>query len=314
MTTDNSQERLFQDPLGQRLRLAREQKGLSCEQAARRLRIPTVIVAAMEREDWARLGAPIYVRAHVGAYLGLLELPASLIEQAANPHAAAPRLTAMASRSRLQAVAERGMRRAVYAVMTGVIAVPVFWLATHYDTRQKLVDAISLEADAIGGNTPVTVTEIAAAPVESSHQGSAVVSVKGTPVEPLDAAPTPSPASDSPIIASLAPFNHANTAAAGPAEADAPVSASTQGLHLRFHGQSWLEVVAEDGRRIERDLVEAGSERVLPAGQSLRVTLGNADAVEVLQNAREIDISPFRSADVARFTVSSASELSPAGD
>lgn len=317
MTIDNHQERLFQDPLGQQLRLARERKGLSCEQAARRLRIPTVIVDAMEREDWARLGAPIYVRSHVGAYLGLLELPATLVEHAANPHAAAPRLTAMASRSRLQAVVERGMRNAVYAVMTGVIAVPVFWLATHYDTRQKLVDAISLEADAIEGNTPATVTEIAATPVSpvtSPGQEPVAVPVAESPVVPLDAAPMPTPASDAPVIASLAPFNHANTAVADPAETDASVSASTPGLHLRFHGQSWLEVVAEDGRRIERDLVEAGSERTLPAGQSLRVTLGNADAVEVLQDSRQIDLGPFRSANVARFTVSSASEISPAGN
>lgn len=318
MTTNNSQERLFQDPLGQRLRLAREQKGLSCEQAARRLRIPTVIVEAMEREDWARLGAPIYVRSHVGAYLGLLELPATLVEQAANTHAAAPRLTAMASRSRLQAVVERGMRNAVYAVMTGVIVVPAFWLATHYDTRKKLVDAISLEADAIEASAPAagTITELAAAP--ASPVASAGEAPAHRPAAPLDSAPEPMPqpaqASDTPVIASLAPFNHTDAAAADPVEAGTSASDVTPGLHLRFHGQSWLEVVTEDGRRIERDLVEAGSERTLPAGQSLRVTLGNADAVDVMQDSRQIDLAPFQSANVARFTVSSASEISPVGN
>ena len=56
----STQESLFQDPLGVRLRLAREQAGLTIENVGAQLRLPTAIVDAMEREDWARLGATIY--------------------------------------------------------------------------------------------------------------------------------------------------------------------------------------------------------------------------------------------------------------
>lgn len=266
MTIDSPQDRLFPDPIGQRLRLAREQAGLTCEQAARRLRLPTVIVAAMESEDWARLGAPIYVRSHVSAYLGLLNLPDSLMVQATSASPAAPRLVAMASRSRLRSLVERGTRRAVYAILTGVMVVPVVWLATHYDTRQKLVAAISLEADAITQG-PVIQEPALILPEAVEHPVLQVAKPSAAPnASALEASPGEGESdvlqpvlSDAgaslvnPVIASLAPFSHEAAAAD---ELTAPTDAvQASELTLMFRDKSWLQVSADDGTVIERDLV-----------------------------------------------------------
>jgi cytoskeleton protein RodZ len=47
---------------GQRLRAAREAAGLSLHDVAGRLKMPVRIIEALEAEDWARIGAPVFVR------------------------------------------------------------------------------------------------------------------------------------------------------------------------------------------------------------------------------------------------------------
>ena len=83
---------------------------------------------------------------------------------------------------------------------------------------------------------------------------------------------------------------------------------------LRFSGDSWVQVQAPDGRTIEKGLLPAGTTRSYSAGEVGRVTLGNASAVVVQQGDHPQDLTPFRRANVARFTVSSDGSLSPVRD
>ena len=249
----STQESLFQDPLGVQLRLAREQAGLTIENVGAQLRLPTAIVDAMEREDWARLGATIYVRSYVGSYLRLLGLPEALLAQATANDRAAPPLVTLATRSRMRHTLDTTLRNAVYLVMTAVLVVPVVLVARHYQARDRVQDD-------------------APAPVAAA------------------AAPDP-------VMASMTPF--ANTAAA-------------DSLVLTFEDESWIDVVGPDGARIERGLVPAGELRRFEAGRVGHVTLGNADGVRVEHAGREIDLTPFRAANVARFAVSSDGAPAPA--
>ena len=47
MSSESTQEVLFQDPIGLRLRLAREKAGLTVEQVGQQLKLPVAIVQAM---------------------------------------------------------------------------------------------------------------------------------------------------------------------------------------------------------------------------------------------------------------------------
>ena len=97
-----------------------------------------------------------------------------------------------------------------------------------------------------------------------------------------------------------------------PAPAPALPAGPDAALVLRFEGQSWLEVADREGRPVERALVDAGAVREYAAGEVGRITLGNAAAVKVLHAGEPVDLSPWRAANVARFTVSSAGEPEPA--
>ena len=288
MITEGRQEGLFEDPIGQRLRAAREKNGLSLEQAGQQLRLPVAIIEAMEREDWARLGAPIYVRSYLGSYLRLLDLPQELLQPVVAP-APTPALVPMTSRSRLRRTLDKSLRNVVYLVMTAVLVVPVVLVARHYQNAERPL-SLTLEPDP------------SVLPALEPGQGTAGTS--GTVALP---APTVEPASPEPVMASMAPVpNKAPTP-----ELPATV-AGQDGLVLRFSGQSWLEVNDPQGRRLERALLDAGAERRYADGEVGYITLGNAAAVEVLHDGQPVNLEPFRAANVARFTVSSGGEPEPA--
>jgi cytoskeleton protein RodZ len=87
--------------------------------------------------------------------------------------------------------------------------------------------------------------------------------------------------------------------------------AATQFLTLEFAAQSWLRVVAVDGRIIEEALLAAGESRSYAPGEVGQVSLGNASAVEVRRRGSVQDLAAFKRANVARFTVSSDGSLQP---
>lgn len=287
MTTEGRQEALFEDPIGLRLRTAREAAGLSQEQAGQQLRLPIAVVDAMEREDWQRLGAPIYVRSYLGSYLRLLGLPQELLQPVVAP-APTPALVPMASRSRFRRTLDKSLRNVVYLVMTAVLVVPVVLVARHYQNADRPL-SLTLEPD----------PSVLAA-LDPGQDGAGP---EGLPLPP----PVEKPAGPEPVMASMAPVP--NTA---PAPALPAVVSDQDGLVLRFTGQSWLEVNDPQGRPVERALLDAGAERRYADGEAGYITLGNAAAVEVFQDGRPVDLAPFRAANVARFTVSSGGEPEPA--
>ena len=90
--------------------------------------------------------------------------------------------------------------------------------------------------------------------------------------------------------------------------------AATPWLSMRFKGDSWVEVNAPDGRKVEHALIKSGEERRYAQGEVGRVKLGDATAVEVQQAGSTVDLAPYQRANVARFTVSSEGSLAPVGD
>jgi cytoskeleton protein RodZ len=300
MSSEVVQEVLFQDPLGLRLRRGREKAGLSIEQVGQQLKLPVAIVQAMELDDWPRLGAPVYVRSYLGSYLRLLGLPAALAEQAAQTKAA-PALVAMSSSSKFRHALNRGVRNGVYLVMTGLLVVPVYFAARHYQDQNRPevltleTSAEMVEAQALAARAGSAESSVA----NANLPGPSPAAAPQVAAEPIAPPPAAGP-EHAPVMASLAPFPKTAVADAG--------------LVLRFRGESWVDVLDAQGARVERGLVEAGAERRYAAGQVARITLGNSEAVDVSFAGRALDLAPYRTANVARFTVSSAGEPAPAGN
>jgi cytoskeleton protein RodZ len=174
---------------------------------------------------------------------------------------------------------DRGLRNLAYLGITAAIVGSVVMLAMNYQSPTSDEQVLALDATSQGVDA-----------VEPTTTASA-----GAPV-----------ATPPPVLASMTPTLPAATAR--------PAVAGVAGeLVLRFRSDSWVEVLDPAGARVERGLVTAGSERRFAPGQVGRVTLGNADAVEVLQGGQMVDLGAFRQANVARFAVSSDGKLAPPG-
>lgn len=295
-------------PLGLRLRQAREQAGLSVTEAAERMRLKASIVDAMERENVGALGASVYVRGYYTSYARLLGLPLALVDAAlaCQTLPAAPTLHTTTHVSHGRYLFDRYARRAVYVVLTASIVVPVILLATRdgLPDRQALLTPL---------DAPIALPEATRVAGESTAAASDAVDTTIGP--PVEAASAPA-ARDYPVMASLTPFYGQGTArtpdVAEPA-VPAPPTDAHGALQLVFSGDSWVEVTARDGRRLAYGLIRAGESREFRSGEVERVSLGNSEAVEVRMNGEPMDISAFRRAAVARFTVFSDGSLAPAG-
>ncbi|MEY4071975.1 MAG: hypothetical protein RLY94_130, partial [Chloroflexota bacterium] len=92
MTASNDSLQSTAPGIGERLRAAREARGLSLEAVAAELRIRSVILAAMEREDHAALPERVYLLGLLRTYARFLGLdPANVAASWAGvPSAPAP--------------------------------------------------------------------------------------------------------------------------------------------------------------------------------------------------------------------------------
>lgn len=266
---------------GRLLREAREAAGLTIQEAAARVRMPVHVVEALERGDWAGIGAPVFVRGQLRSYARLLKVDLEPMLRTEVAPVVPVDLVSHTHTPRYQRVIESIGRRAVYVVITAAIAVPV-WFTTRSHFAEAPPSMASLDALPETTGSAVTPASLPAPP----------------PVVPAS-----QPQDQAPYVASLAP-----QATRSPP----PVAAAAAGLELVFQGDSWMQASGADGQTVEQGLMRAGDSRTFQAGDVARVVLGNASAVRVQQAGSIVDLTPYQRANVARFAVSSDGSVAPA--
>jgi cytoskeleton protein RodZ len=276
--------------LGLQLKHAREALGVSVIEVGERMRLPVAIIEAMERDDFERLGAPVYARSHLTGYARLLGVPVAAVESVLQPVPPPPLMTATWV-PRSHYLFDRYARRAVYLVLTASIMLPIVWLATR---------------DQLPGHSMV-VSTLDATPEQTSTARADEALSSPSPI------PMPRAVRDhGTVIASLTPFyREVGRDVLPQPPALAPAPEPVQSLRIALNGPSWIEVVAHDGRRLAFALIPAGEERSFPADEVASVSIGDADAVSVQLFDEALDLTPFRRANVARFTLSSDGEVKP---
>lgn len=256
---------------GEALKSAREQAGLSLQEVSQRLKMPLRVLQALEAGQWEQSGGAVFVRGQLRSYGRLLKVDVEPFLQQAETVVAQPVVLVSHSHTpRFQYFFESFKRRAVYVVLTLVIATPV-WMALR-PSSGPAPDAATASLDVVPDVSNASI---------------------GTDEPRQIARP-----SATPYVASMAALPRA----------------TAPWLSMTFKGDSWVEVNAPDGRKVEHALVRAGEERRYAQGEVGRVKLGDATAVEVQQAGSTVDLAPYQRANVARFTVSSEGSLAPVGD
>ena len=261
--------------IGARLRAAREKRGLTVLQAAERLHLDARVVQALEAEDFAALGADVYVRGHLRRYADAVgESPAQLQQlYSANPHAAGPDLTRI-PRGEPDQSGSRLLLPAVLLVVGFAAAGLLWWLLTlPGEKAHPLPAGRPAAADAARG------AEVAA---PAADAGAA-------------------PAAAERVIP--------------PTSLRAPVTtggAAAQ-LDFAFSAASWVEVSDVEGRRLLEGLLEGGSTRTLTGTAPFLVVLGNAPAVKLRFNGEPVSPGTLVRRDGSvHLLIDAAGRVSPA--
>ena len=256
---------------GARLRSEREAQGISHQQAAESLNLDTMVLAHLEANDFAALGAPVFVKGHLRRYTTMLGLDENEIVSLYEHSTQQLGEPSLVPKSRLEMAPVRSKPRWPWVVGGAAI----FFLAS------ALVAYLSEHG----------LPWIDATPDEST-----------APV--LQEAPTitqalPAAASTPPIAGPAGTAPDATAATASSALQSGQVS-----LQLKFSADSWVEVFDGSGKAVLYDLGKAGTERTLTATAPLSVTIGDAAAVAVTVNGRVLSALPRAQGQVlARFSI-----------
>jgi cytoskeleton protein RodZ len=291
--------------LGQRLRAAREARGLSAEDAAQRLKLPLSVLHSLEMERYDRIGQGIYLRGYLTKYLQLLDLPQVLADRVLKENVELPPLTTSGTVSRPRYLFERYSGSALYLILTAVIIVPAVLLATRAGFDPNVVRITPLD----GSEAPTSATT---APAQSTPESYSATSATEQGENKLSSQATPA---ETPLIASMTPFPQTahETASSKPAD-EPPLAPGEHLLRLVFTEPSWVEITATDGQKLEFGLLSAGTARTYHSRQSMDVRLGNVNGASVEVDGKAQDLAPFRHANVARFRLNGGdTEISHSG-
>jgi cytoskeleton protein RodZ len=313
--------------IGTRLKAAREKKGLTILQAAEKMHVDPRILESLEAENFAALGAVVYVKGHMRHYAELVgEQPAELQELYATSARAAPVQPDLTRISRARPGNDPAkLTGPAVIVLVAIAAIGALWWILSAPS-EKPVPTLAQESarseaagspDATGSREQPTGGEAAA----TATVGSQTPALQGSRRNQQEAGSRPgsagkvakSASSSTKSAASLTagPVAHpgpvsTNTAAAvtptvarAAANSGAAVSSHTaplptrtkQGeLTLKFSSDSWAEVYDASGQRLFYDVGAASSAHTVKGPAPMRVVLGNASGVALEYNGRPAHI------------------------
>jgi cytoskeletal protein RodZ len=296
--------------VGSYLRELRERRGVSLEEISRVTHVTRSYLDALERGDFGKLPAPVFVRGFIRAYCQVLREPA---EEALALYDDRPPETSGPPREVSGRVASRDTTPRS-TVMVSVVLLVVLGAA--------LVAVTLALRSGREGSGPRT----AAQPAETSSRAAATADTPpasrpgGAPAEtgvpPTTRSPegaaTPAPASaGSDAAVSRGPSTTARDEATATTKAPAAqqptappaVPGATQDaarllasatspyrLIARTSEATWVRIRTEDGRQLSEETIPAGQVREWVSNRRFDVTIGNAGGVRLELNGRALPV------------------------
>jgi cytoskeleton protein RodZ len=248
--------------IGSRLRAAREKKGLTVLQAAEKMHVDPRMLESLESEDFAALGAAVYVKGHMRHYAELVgEQPGELQELYTNSTRAAPVQPDLTRISRGIPEGDSGkLAGPAIVVIVAIAAIGVLWWLFNSPSEKPR-------------------------PTKVQERAQNTIAPKAEREPPAAAPATPTTLTPTPAKGAAAAVQ---TVASTTSSATAPpLTRAKQGeLTLKFTSDSWAEVYDASGQRLFYDVGAASSAHTVKGPVPMRVVLGNASGVALEYNGR----------------------------
>jgi len=317
---------------GERLRLAREALKLSQQDVAERLRIGADKVAALEVDEIAKVGAPVFAAGYIRAYARIVGLPADELiprfEGLAQLHAPSAAQAAASSGVEGDGLDHlggglpvsfsrsngrrrgRGLRLIGAVLLVAVLAAALLWVMKSGNLSFSPAPPASTTVK------PLPQKKVAPEPVEESPQ---TASQEETPPQETPSEESAGPAQQAlaiPAPAEYAPVQETESReeelAHEPAAllADEPASPedtlASEGMNelgLYFQEDSWVEVHDARGERLMHRLARGGQSQTLHGVAPFAVVLGYVPGVTILLDGEAVDLGKYQGRRLARFSV-----------
>lgn len=285
----------------------RRRQSLSVTDVARQLKLSPRQVEALERDDYAALPGPVFVRGFMRNYARMLGVDAEPLLRSVEATLApgksdtpvepgpVPRPGQTAASAATEMPGSGGRNRMPLYVVSAVIILVTAYVAT----RDRTPPLAPMDVPVVA--TPTEVPSAIPAPAEPPATEPAASDPNPAPVA---AVPVPAPA---PVVPQAATSGTATpaTSTAAPADAPAELSVGRSGpeMRLRFERESWVEVRNGNGNVIFAQLSPAGSVRIVRGLPPLSLVVGNASGVTLTFKGKAVDLAPHTRTDVARLTL-----------
>jgi cytoskeleton protein RodZ len=305
---NEQQHELIPLKLGELLRQARRAKGLALEEIAPAIKVKPETLAALESGETDHIPS-VYLKGYIRGYARYLDVPRSEVESRMGAaRGSEPVVQTVFKEGLPRNPGERWIKASSYFVASAVV-IALVWQFTNEAVRfsqgdpllrPAQLDSRAAAAPAAGSSAETDTAGAAELPART-HLRASIASMNMSGEQA---------AGERPPVAegAWAAIGNREPAAARPdAKADGPRT-----LEIITSADSWVEIVDRDGKKVEWDLLRAGSHRSYGGPEPLHLLLGRASSVEVLHNGRKIDLSPYTRGNVARLTLGAAAD-DPAG-
>ncbi|MGC9359724.1 MAG: RodZ domain-containing protein [Anaerolineae bacterium] len=268
--------------LGEKLRQAREEQGLSLADVEERTHIRRELLEALESGDYARLPEPVYVRGFVRGYAGALGLEPepflALVPREGHERHRPPQ--PVLDRPLQQPLLRPKTIRRIPLGLLGALALAaiVWWFVSTYYLQ---VDPLApLDVSPLQSTTvPTATTPARTATSQQAAPSSTSPPVVGTGAE---REPTPTPTSmPSPTTIS--------TASPTPSATPTVTATPNRGVEVRMRvdAVTWVRVTVDDDEPVDV-LLEVGDDRVWRGRESIALLIGNAGGAYLTANGEEL--------------------------
>ena len=335
MNTEATHEENAPHTTGERLRLAREQLGLSQQVVAERLCLKVSTVRDIEEDNAPADLASTFLRGYIRSYARLVHVP----EEELLPMLAkqAPVRTAQVAPMQTYALGKSRKKRDgwlmsfTWLVLFVVVGLTGAWWWQNHKAQQEEISTMADQSSAelsqnaasspqsvpLNTDTPADASQEQATPPADLPSGDAQATAANTP-QPTPM-PSPTTASQQPVVV---PPSQASTDTAAQqqnaAQSQLPVgqastaaAANGNALVMNFTADCWLEVTDATGKKLFSGLQRKDTNLNLTGEAPYRLKIGAPSAVQIQYQGKPVDLSRFiRTNQVARLTLNA--EQSPA--
>lgn len=284
--------------IGRQLREAREARRLSIGEAGRRVNLAGILIEDLEQGRVDRM-AGIYRRGYIRNYAGMLGLDADQLLAELEPDRPPDLQEVMPASNRVFNF-DRLLKVATYVVVTIAIVPPlvIFYVQSGSRMAEREASVVERPIDddaAASANEERVAQRISQAlaldepPNAAQNDEPGHMSASALPLSAIRSVRETDPETPVPASENRDPATGSESAIAAPSGLD---------LQVDLRDDSWVEIVAADGERLEYDLLRSGQTRRYSGQPPFRILLGRASSVDLVVDGRVVEYSGHDRGDV----------------